>query len=290
MSRKLGLGEYYGRCIRRRRVHGFLFTENRFPSGRVIADHQHLYPHFTLVLEGGFVENYRDLSLNCSAGSILIVPKGQTHSDEIGPEGAHSLSVEISSAIDSRIGKESAVLRSPRVLRDAALSRLMAQSFAEFLDQETGSEFALECLAMQLLSSILRSAKRQADGRSESGPAWLREAVTKIHERFMEPVSLAALASEVRIHRAHLARAFKARYGCTVGQYATKLRIDHAQERLAETQDSIARIAIEAGFCDQAHFTRVFRKAVGMTPSTYRSDATHVQDTTYRQALNRMVG
>jgi AraC family transcriptional regulator len=65
-------------------------------------------------------------------------------------------------------------------------------------------------------------------------------------------------------------RAFRAFHGVPVGTYARRLRLDWVARRLAETDEPIASLAIEAGFADQPHLTRAFRAFSGLTPARYR--------------------
>ena len=78
------------------------------------------------------------------------------------------------------------------------------------------------------------------------------------------------MAREAGVHPVYFARAFRAQTGLPVGAYLRKLRVDRAAERLASTNFRIADIALETGFSDQSHLTRVFRALTGMTPATYR--------------------
>jgi AraC family transcriptional regulator len=70
-----------------------------------------------------------------------------------------------------------------------------------------------------------------------------------------------------------LARGFRKAYGCSVGAYLRWLRIVHAARRLAESDEPLAEIALEAGFADQSHFSNVFRRETGLSPSVFRREA-----------------
>ena len=59
-------------------------------------------------------------------------------------------------------------------------------------------------------------------------------------------------------------------FGVSPGQYVTRLRIDHARERLRHSSASISEIALECGYSDQTAFSRQFRKIVQLTPQKYR--------------------
>ncbi len=67
-----------------------------------------------------------------------------------------------------------------------------------------------------------------------------------------------------------LDRRMKRVFGLTTGQWLLKTRITEAQRMLAETDASIASIALDVGYSDQSAFTKQFRRATGMPPSAYR--------------------
>ena len=56
-----------------------------------------------------------------------------------------------------------------------------------------------------------------------------------------------------------------------MGEFVNELRVQFAVERLSEDRESLEEIANTAGFADQSHFSRVFKKLVGLTPGAYRS-------------------
>jgi AraC family transcriptional regulator len=72
------------------------------------------------------------------------------------------------------------------------------------------------------------------------------------------------------VHPDHLARAFKLRFGLPIGSYLRRLRLDWAATRLESNEQAISAIALAAGFADQSHFTRTFRRHTGLTPHEYR--------------------
>jgi AraC family transcriptional regulator len=58
-----------------------------------------------------------------------------------------------------------------------------------------------------------------------------------------------------------------------VGEYLRRLRIDRAAEQLVWGDLPLAEIAIAAGFSDQSHFSNVFRRRTGISPSAFRREA-----------------
>lgn len=114
----------------------------------------------------------------------------------------------------------------------------------------------------------------QAVLRNE-GPPWLEPVASSIHERMGESLRTGDLAAEVGVHPVHLARTFRRHYGCTIGEYARRLRIERARHALIDGDRSISAIALSNGFSDQAHFTRRFKEIVGMPPGEYRRRIAH---------------
>jgi hypothetical protein len=71
----------------------------------------------------------------------------------------------------------------------------------------------------------------------------------------------------------HFMSLFKRVTGLSFVTYFNHFRIERAQALLAKTEESMASISQQVGFCDQSYFGTVFRRIVGMTPATYRRRA-----------------
>jgi AraC-like DNA-binding protein len=82
------------------------------------------------------------------------------------------------------------------------------------------------------------------------------------------PPSIVELARDLGTSRFALLRRFKHDFGITPHAFVLRLRVERARDRLARGSD-LAALAHELGFADQAHFTRVFKKVVGITPGAY---------------------
>ena len=91
-----------------------------------------------------------------------------------------------------------------------------------------------------------------------------------MHDRFLEDLRVKDIADAVGVHATHLARCFRATYGASLGDYLRNLRLGWAAARLVGSDDAISIIAREAGFSDQAHFTRAFTRYAGEPPSRFR--------------------
>jgi len=93
-----------------------------------------------------------------------------------------------------------------------------------------------------------------------------------IEDNIEHPIGLAELADLVSVSRFHFARLFKRSTGTTAIAYVERCRIRRAQELIMETDFPLAQVALMAGFSDQSHFTRRFRRHVGCTPALFARD------------------
>ncbi|MFF9647272.1 AraC family transcriptional regulator [Kitasatospora aureofaciens] len=84
------------------------------------------------------------------------------------------------------------------------------------------------------------------------------------------PITLDDLAHQLSLSRFHFLRLFKQTTGTTPHQYLTDLRMETAKYWLRTRKDSVARIGQMCGFATAAHFSRAFRKCMGVSPSQYR--------------------
>jgi AraC family transcriptional regulator len=78
------------------------------------------------------------------------------------------------------------------------------------------------------------------------------------------------LAGLVRLSGSHFARAFKASFGCAPHAYLVARRVAHAKDLLRTTGLPLCEIALICGMADQAHFSSVFRRSAGQSPSAWR--------------------
>src|SRR5262249_40933972 len=123
----------------------------------------------------------------------------------------------------------------------------------------------IEGLALELCALAARGC---APSRAEP---WLHQARELLGERYSELPTAAEIASEIGVHPAHLARAFRAQYGESLGECVRRLRLESAAERLVGSDVPLVSLARDAGFVDQSHFTRAFRRQFGITPGRYRA-------------------
>jgi AraC-like DNA-binding protein len=126
---------------------------------------------------------------------------------------------------------------------------------------------------LSLVAGVLEQSRpeRVAAGRPATAAARRRLIAAARGALAADPaIGLVALARQLAVSPHHLSRLFSAQTGETVTRYRNRLRVRLVLERLREGERSLARLAAELGFADQAHLTRVVRSEVGAPPSHLR--------------------
>jgi AraC family transcriptional regulator len=83
-------------------------------------------------------------------------------------------------------------------------------------------------------------------------------------------IRLQDCANLVHLSVSYFSRVFRATFGTPVGNYIRRRRIERAQQLMLLSNEPLAQIAQACGFADQAHYCRVFREVVGMSPNVWR--------------------
>ncbi len=157
-------------------------------------------------------------------------------------------------------------LREP-VSRNPILARAIAAAFQGPLDP-----VAADALVLDLARGLMAGARipapagagRRVDLRAvERARQYLDAERTRV-------VRSRELESVTGLSRYELARQFRVAFGTSPHRYLLMRRLELARERMGAGR-RLVEVALESGFADQAHFTRVFRSAYGLTPARYRA-------------------
>ena len=115
---------------------------------------------------------------------------------------------------------------------------------------------------------IVRSYEGQR--RSMQPMSLINSTVDHIREHHHENLTVENLAQRAELSPRQLHRKFREVFGLSVQEFLIKTRIQAASDRLLRTDQPIAVIATDLGFCDQSAFTQLFRKHMGLTPRQFR--------------------
>ena len=117
-----------------------------------------------------------------------------------------------------------------------------------------------------------RRHRRPAPGQwGDSGKTLSAAAKAYVEAHYTDKFSLQAVADALFVNGSYLLRVFKANTGHTLLWYHNHVRCERARQLLVGTDKSVSQAGEEVGFVSSAHFSHVFKKMTGMTPSACRS-------------------
>ena len=114
------------------------------------------------------------------------------------------------------------------------------------------------------------------ESKSKKAPDWAKELKEMIQDQLDTnmALSLQQVSDELEINPTYLSREFSKYFeNLSFGEYIRKLRIEKAMHLMGTTDYSLTEIAYLTGFSDQSHFTRIFKKQTGQTPTIYKKNS-----------------
>jgi AraC family transcriptional regulator len=248
-------------------VDGIAVVEAWFPPGLVLEPHVHERACFAVMLEGSFDVTFPGVRHASTPTTLHTEPAGEKHANYIGSAGAHVMVLQPDSRREDLFQPTLHLLNRVTCLEHVGVADLAARISRELHAPDDITPLSVESLSLEMLALGARAER----SRKRSGtPDWLLRTEDQLRDRWREPVRIADLANEVGVHPALLARAFRRRHGIGIAAYLRRLRLEWASGQLRQSTASLAAIAASAGFADQSHFTRAFRRQTGMTPAGYR--------------------
>ena len=245
-------------------VNGIEFQEIVYADRLCIPWHVHPHAGFCLVLDGNYEERYASRTLACAPRTVTFSPADEEHANSFNSR-AHCFTIDVPRECLDRSRRE---LDAPFEARDGALARLASRLLSEYRQSDEATPLMLEALVLEMIGEAVRSsgAEREQPRASRA----IREARDLIEARCTERLTHADIAKAVDRHPVYLATEFRRCFGETIGSYHRRLRIDRACRLLASSDLPLSEIALESGFADHSHFSRVFRRVTGTTPAEYR--------------------
>jgi AraC-like DNA-binding protein len=243
--------------------------EARF-HGSAFDPHRHDTYALGVTLHGVQTFHYRGEIRHSLPGQIIVLHPDELHDGGAGTEDGlryRMLYLEPSLLLACLGGAALPFVAGGVVTDDAFCATLL--SALGPLDTELDELFLADFL-VQLIPSLTRHAGQPA--RPLATTAW--QAAARAREYLMENVDRAVTSSELEavtgLDRYALSRHFRAAFSTSPHRFLVMRRLQNARRMIAKGEP-LAQIAVEAGFSDQSHFIRHFKKAFGMTPGRWSS-------------------
>lgn len=246
------------------------FSNRRYQTllvGANFVPHQREFHIVALILNGSIFVKYRERNYGLSEGDCIFIPAGEIHAFYT-PEN-HSAVVNFHYIDTVEAYLASSGLTCPNV--DTLLStKLTSQSWAPKLLGDLEQQIDIGCY-QQWLASFLNALSEhmgQKQTLDEIDFDAFAAAKEYIQEHLEQPFCLDDIAARFNINRFQLSRKFKPLFGVSLFQHIHASRMVKAKELLSQNH-SIISVSHGLGYSDQSHFTRFFKRFVGISPNKW---------------------
>ncbi|MER9334471.1 AraC family transcriptional regulator [Mesorhizobium sp. M0293] len=243
--------------------------EARF-HGSAFDLHRHDTYAIGVTLHGVQTFRYLGVARHSLPGQIIVLHPDELHDGGAGTEDGlryRMLYLEPSLMLDC-LGGASLPFVGDGVVTDATFCATLLSALGP-LEQELDELFVDDFLT-QLMQSLTRHAGQPAKPMTKT--AWRAAMLTRdyLTENLARPVRSGELEAVTGLDRYALSRHFRAAFSTSPHRFLVMRRLQSARRMIA-AGEPLAQIAVEAGFSDQSHFIRQFKKAFGMTPGRWSS-------------------
>lgn len=247
---------------------GLTLSESVYPASFKMPPHSHQFPYLGIVLAGRYDESVGRRRRSCGPLTTAFHPAGESHSVVFHSARTRIFRLQMGPSWAERVREYTRAPSSSLEYKGGPLAWLVLRLHSEFRLRDEWSRLAIEGLALEIMAELARAG----EGSSKAAaPEWLEQAREILTARLSQTPSLADLARSLGVHPVHLAREFRRRFRCTIGEYIRQRRIEFACREISNTEAPLTQIALAAGFYDQSHFSNTFRRLTGLTPAAYRA-------------------
>lgn len=242
-----------------------LFTAQFFGGDSEVPHHHHADPYISFVQAGNYLEKNKKAEVYCEKNAVIIHPANDAHSNLFQSDSV-VLSLFFKTAELEHL-RPNAMDFGGQTFKSSNFKMLFHKISEELRVKDQYSDLVLEGLALEVLGEIMRNNIGQKVPCNET---LAQKALEFLHDQNEGTVTLTDLEAGLNVPKGVITRSFKQATGYTIGEYMRKLRVNKAARLLQETSLPICEVALEVGFCDQAHLNRAFKRETQTTPLSYR--------------------
>jgi AraC family transcriptional regulator len=251
-----------------RRIEGASFLFGDAPRPPRCRVHSHDVPLISFLLRGEVTEvDERGRKIECGPYSLHSTAPGVRHAHLIKSPRVTTLCFALEMSMLTELGSAASVFDEPITIKRGSVISLAPKFQREMWAADTASDLVLRGLIFELAGELTRRKSRKLPA---DAPSWLRRARELLNDQWNSNMSIEEIALTVGVHPSHLNRVFRAYMQQTPGEYLRAIRMDRATREVLTTDLPMKAIAAHAGFADQAHFTREFKRHHAMSPLEMR--------------------
>ncbi|WHZ12670.1 MAG: Transcriptional regulator PobR, AraC family [Burkholderiaceae bacterium] len=257
-----------------------------------LAPHRHARLHQVLLLGvGGGIAHVEGETYALRPGTLLNVPPGTVHGFQFAPSSdgfVATFADELLDEILAGVGDARRTLERPGIaVADQSITLLLEQIWSEFTGLDSARALVLRGLCATLLGRTARALAGTAPIEDvHPSPRLFSRFESLLEAHYTEHWRVADYARALSVSPTHLSRITHAMTGGPASRLIDARIVREARRQLAYTTMSVTTIAYTLGYSDPALFTRVFTRALGVSPRTFRARLGEPAAPTVRPAAN----
>lgn len=216
---------------------------------------------------------------NGFAGAIIAFNPMQEHGIRQNLKGFSLCGIHLDRNIVESVATE--LYGSPNIVFSNNIStvnhdiNLLVNLFLEELRyKQAGHEFMVENLTLLIVGNLMRNISHNLPARPHNKPRGHNESIKKVidymNEHFTNSFSCDELSGLIKMNKFRFIRIFKKQMDKTPYEYLLDLKIEKAKKMLKAKDYTITEISMMCGFSSHSHFTTLFKKKTGLSPTEYR--------------------
>jgi AraC family transcriptional regulator len=258
-------GAYLGPNVFEHRFSGLIISKNTYTPNFTSDWHFHENPYFAFILKGGSIEKRKKNSVECEPGMLLYYNDQEVHKNEKYKEGSQNFNVEFQTQWFQNMELNRAELEGGFTIKNPKIKNQFAQLLNHIDSTHISEKLIVEELVSQTLFNLYNSEKSY-----QKAPQWIVQLKEYLQDTEQMATGLRELGTLFGVHPVTVSRLFSHFYGCTISEYRHFVKVEKSFKLLAQKHIPLETIASDCGFSDHAHFSRVFKKLKGLSPSQYR--------------------
>ena len=233
---------------------------------KVIDWHRHEKPYFSFVTAGWCRESNRRKTYDCNTNSLLFHNAGDAHFNVKSGKISQGIAVELNPRWCKKYEVDLDEFPSSVQVIHPEATLVFYNIYREARFAGPMSGLVIDAFLLEGFAALRGCESSLGSGK----PRWVGKIDEILRENNDQPLSLIDISAELGVHWAHLSREFPRYFRLNFSQYARKIKVEKAIGLLRKRSITLADVAAGCGFADQSHFTRCFKKYLGITPLDFR--------------------
>ncbi len=192
-------------------------------------------------------------------GSLVFKPGRMPHENYYGPRGARILTIVCR---EEKLFGEA--LEHWQWFHGPGIAPLSFRFLRELKKQRSEDDL------LELVIDLMASSGQGEGPISSPEPSWFSRLEERLLDEYATPLQTRQLAAWMDLHPVYLARVFRHRRGRSIKDYLQQIRISRAIDDLVESPKPLVDIALDHGFSDQSHLSRILKRDTGFSPGYFR--------------------